>query len=170
LRAGSTIEQPGSNRLLEMTMAKLTCVLIVALSMAGAVSEAAAASRGAGAGWHRAHHGHWHHGWRSGIGFGFGIGFLPYGGWVGEPAWAPGYLVVPAAPLADRSERPAEAVAPSRPDPVFVARQGQDAARTESDRRDCNRRTMTQRAALTDAAVFHRMSLACMAQRGYDVR
>ena len=71
---------------------------------------------------------------------------------------------MPLAPAA------AEPPPPAAPDPVFVAQQGQDARRTEADRRECNRWTMTQPGTLTDAEAFQRTTLACMRAHGYAVR
>ena len=78
--------------------------------------------------------------------------------------------MIVAPPTLPEPRGAAVPAAPSAPDPLFVARNGQDAARTESDRQACNRWVATQSAALTDAAVFHRMSLACMEGRGYSLQ
>lgn len=141
---------------------------VLLLALAGA---AQAQPRGR----HFAPHAHHHHHRRGGValGFGLGLGFgpwWPYGAYGAYGPYPPywGYPVaVPAMPL-----EPAvvELPPPSAPDPVFVAQRGQDAQRTEADRRDCNRWTMTQPGTLTDAETFQRTTLACMRARGYEVR
>ena len=150
-----------------------SCTLIVALALLATSAPAEAQGRrgGAAIGLHHGHHGHHGH-WRSGFwgGIGLGIGLWPYygdryGGYYGY-----GPVIVGPPPMAlDPRDAPVSAT-PSAPDPVFVARNGQDAARTESDRQACNRWVATQSPALRDAQVFHRMSLACMEGRGYSVQ
>jgi len=113
-----------------------------------------------GTGWrHRGWHGGWHGGWHD--------------GWRG---WGPGWVLV-APPLVWTAPPPVElvepapvSVAPTRPDPVIVPRQGQDARQTEADRQQCNRWAVTQPAALADAQVFQRTVDACMDARGYTTK
>jgi hypothetical protein len=150
-----------------------SCTLIVALALFATSAPAEAQGRrgGAAIGLHHGHHGHHGH-WRSGFwgGIGLGIGLWPYygdryGGYYGY-----GPVIVGPPPMALNPRDAPVSAAPSAPDPVFVARNGQDAARTESDRQACNRWVATQSPALRDAQVFHRMSLACMEGRGYSVQ
>jgi hypothetical protein len=154
-------------------MLKASCTLIAALALLATSAPAPAHGRrgGAAIGWHHGHHAHHGH-WRSGFwgGIGLGIGLWPYYGerWGGYDGYGP--VIVTPLPMAPDPRDIALPAAPSAPDPVFVARDGQDAARTESDRQACNRWVTTQSAALADAQVFHRMSLACMEGRGYSVQ
>ncbi len=103
---------------------------------------------------------YWYHG---------GLWYRPWG-----PRWVvvapPVGVVVPVygAPVA---EAPAPiAAAPSKPDPVIYPRNGQDAARTELDRQECNRWATTQPSAVADAGVFQRAVEACMDGRGYTLK
>lgn len=131
---------------------RAACVLASMLLIAGA-AEAGARPHHAGA-WH--HHHHAHRGFFWGGALGFGLLYPPCctERWVAlEPV-----VAAPAEPLASAS-----------PDPVFVPQRGQDARRTEVDRRACNRQTMSQPSAMTDAATFHRLVLACMQEHGYAV-
>ena len=148
-----------------------SCPWIVALALLATAAPAEAQGRrGAAAiGLHHGHHGHHGH-WRSGFwgGIGLGIGLWPYYGYPGYPGYYGPVIVTP--PTLPEPRGAAVPAAPSAPDPLFVARNGQDAARTESDRQACNRWVATQSAAMTDAAVFHRMSLACMEGRGYSLQ
>jgi hypothetical protein len=96
-----------------------------------------------------------------------------HGGWRG---WGPGWVLV-APPVVWAAPPPVEfvepapvSVGPTRPDPVIVPRQGQDARQTEADRQQCNRWAVTQPAALADAQVFQRTVDACMDARGYTTR
>ena len=105
-----------------------------------------------GTGWR---HRGWHDGWRG---------------------WGPGWVLV-APPVVWAAPPPAEFVepapvsaAPTRPDPVIVPRQGQDARQTEADRQQCNRWAVTQPAALADAQIFQRTVEACMDARGYTTK
>ena len=115
-------------------------------------------------------YGHWHgHGHRhwGGVGLGIAIGaplFYPYG-------YAPydGAVLVAPAPLVYAEPVPA-APPMARPAPVLTPRHGQSAAQMEADRRECDRWAVTQPAAMADAEVFHRATLACMDGRGYAVR
>ena len=56
------------------------------------------------------------------------------------------------------------------PDPIYYPKNGQSAATTESDRRECNRWATTQAGAMNDASIFQRATFACMEGRGYTVR
>lgn len=114
------------------------------------------------------YYGHWHGGRRhwGGVGLGIAIGApLVYGPYAGYPGY-PGYY---GAPLV--YAEPAPALPPmAQPAPVLYPRNGQSAAQTESDRRECDRWAVTQPAAMADANVFHRATLACMDARGYTAR
>jgi hypothetical protein len=113
-----------------------------------------------------------------GIGVGIGLGGLYYGnryGYGDAYPWAPvpGYGVVLASPPVVYVNPPVQAVvaaAPLAPEPVIYPRNGQSAAQTEADRQDCNRWATTQSAAMADASVFHRATLACMDGRGYTLK
>jgi hypothetical protein len=100
------------------------------------------------------------------------IGGLPYY-YANDVYYAPvpgqGYAVVAPPPGADVAQ-PLAAVPKALPDPIIYPRNGQDAARTESDREDCNRWATTQPSALADASVFQRSVAACMDAKGYTVR
>lgn len=119
--------------------------------------------------------GHWHGGWgpRVGVGIGFAAPIYvgPYDGYYG-PAYgsyyAPAYgaPVVVAPPVVYESGP----VPMTQPEPVIYPRNGQSAARMETDRRECNRWAIGQPNAMGDASVFHRATLACMEGRGYTVR
>lgn len=104
---------------------------------------------------------YWYHG---------GLWYRPWG-----PRWVvvapPVGVAVPvyAAPAAE-APPPAAPAAPSKPDPVIYPRNGQDAARTELDRQECNRWATTQPAAVADAGVFQRAVEACMDGRGYTMK
>ena len=141
------------------------------------------------------HGGHWGHRgyvrpgvfW-GGLGLGLGIGAVGYyGGWWGPyaPVYAPYYYdgyyydappavvvapgaAVPVYPSA-RSGQPVPQTSRS-PDPIFYPNNGQSAAITESDRRECNRWATTQPGAMADSSIFQRATLACMEGRGYTVR
>jgi len=109
-------------------------------------------------------------------------GGYPYwrygGGWYRPwgPRWvvvAPpiGYVAAPVyAPAPAVVEPPPVSVGPSKPDPVIYPRNGQDAARTEADRQECNRWATTQPSAVADASVFQRAVEACMDGRGYTMK
>ncbi len=99
-----------------------------------------------------------HHGWRG-----------------GDRGWNPGWVfvappVVWSAPSVTLVEPAPVSVGPTRPDPVIVPRDGQDARQTEADRQQCNRWAVTQPAALADAQVFQRAVEACMDGRGYSTK
>jgi hypothetical protein len=100
-------------------------------------------------------------------------------------------VALPLIALAHQAERPAEVVyvpppaplpppvvvaaapvyaAPSRPVPVIYPRNGQSAAQTEFDQRECNRWATSQPAAMADSSVFNRAVDACMDGRGYTLR
>ncbi len=111
-------------------------------------------------------HGHW----RGGVGISFGfpvyVGPAYYGPWYG---YYPAPVVVAPPSDAGPTSAPVPAVKPL-PDPIFYPRQGQSAAQVEADRQDCNRWATTQPAAMADASVFQRATLACMDARGYTSR
>lgn len=148
---------------------------VLALSFTVTVDSAQAQGRHGGGFSH--HRGGWGYGgaglfW-GGIGLGIGIGAINY---YARP-WYPGYVVVQppvayydAPPLAAAPAPAYEAQASVLPDPIIYPRNGQSAALTESDRRECNRWAMAQPRAMAEASVFHRATLACMEGRGYTVK
>ena len=105
-----------------------------------------------------------------GVGIGIGIGASRY--YYG-PGWGPGYVLVEPPPALVYEARPVPAREPAAqpaPEPVIYPRNGQSAVQTEADRQECNRWATTQPAAMADASVFHRATLACMDGRGYSIR
>jgi len=111
---------------------------------------------------------HGRHGrWWGGVSIGIGVPL--YFGHYASPVYAyPAPVLVAAPPVAYAEPQPVPAKAP--PEPIFYPRQGQSAAQLEADRQECNRWATTQPAALADASVFHRATLACMDARGYTAR
>ena len=105
--------------------------------------------------------------WWGGVSIGIGVPLYAapgyYGAWPVYPA--PVWVAPPVAEV----EPLAPAVKPA-PEPIFYPRQGQTAAQLEADRQACNRWATTQPAAMADASVFHRATLACMDARGYTSR
>src|SRR4249919_2130677 len=113
-----------------------------------------------------------------GYGYGPGYGYAPvgvvsaayyggyggyhygrYGGWyrpwgaqwaVVAPPIGYGYYAPPVYAGPPLVEAPPASVMPTQPDPVIYPRNGQDAARTEADRQECNRWATTQPAAVAD--------------------
>jgi hypothetical protein len=83
----------------------------------------------------------------------------PDGAAVASPV-APSSPVPPAPPIASAAP----------PEPVIYPRNGQSAAQTESDRRECERWATSQPGAVADASVFQRAVAACMDGRGYSLR
>jgi hypothetical protein len=79
-------------------------------------------------------------------------------------------LVLPGEPEPTLARAPVPPAPASRPDPVIETPLGQSAEQLEADRRECNRLATTQPAALADAALFHQSVLACLQERGYQVR
>ncbi|MDQ6684862.1 MAG: hypothetical protein M3Z16_07025 [Pseudomonadota bacterium] len=118
-----------------------------------------------------------------GVGIGVGLGTVGYYGRYG-PYWdgyydpyydvAPGYVVttpVVVERVGGEPLRLGQAVPAARaPDPIFYGKNGQSAARTESDRQECNRWATTQSNALNDGSIFQRATYACMEGRGYTVK
>jgi len=151
---------------------------------------------GGGRGWYghpggywRGGYGYWGRGywpyWGVGIGLGFGAvgywGAYPYyGGYYAGYPYYGGYYDAPVAVVdpiystvepnnATRTGQPVPQGGQA-PEPIFYPKNGQSAAQTESDRRECNRWATTQNGALTDASIFQRATFACMEGRGYTVR
>lgn len=130
---------------------------------------------GPGHGYYRGGGGRWHghgHGWGwGGVALGLGLGALI----VSRP-WEPVVVERPTYIYADPPPAPPAAPpvgmpVPSRQaEPVIYPGQGQSAEQTEADRQACNRWATTQPAAMADASVFHRATLACLEGRGYTVR
>jgi len=143
-----------------LTPSRILAVALFALTMASVPAQAQSHPGPWTAGAHSGHNHHGHGHWRFGFGMGFGWPVYPYG--------YPGYVIVEPAPV--RVVPEVVSVAPSQPDPVFTARNGQSAAQTEADRQACNRFATTQPSAMADAGVFHHTVLACMESRGYSVR
>ena len=127
--------------------------------------------------------------WVTGIGIGLGVGAIGYyGGYYGNyyapyndvyyDNYEPGYVVSSPAPMVvdpssnQRVVRSGQAVpaAGRAPEPIFYGKGGQSAAKTESDRQECNRWAATQQGSLNDASVFQRATFACMEGRGYIVK
>ena len=138
------------------------------LAGAAAVTEAQARPYGRG-GW--AHHGY--HGWAGpvwggiGVGIGLGLGSYYYGApWV----YGPPVYVVPGQPVQEVAPIASTPPVRSAPEPIVYPRNGQTAAQTETDRRDCERWATTQPSAMSDATVFQRATAACLEGRGYTVR
>jgi hypothetical protein len=152
-------------------LALLAALSAVAATAAAQVQGGVAVTVGTG-------HRHWHGGgWgpRVGVGIGFAapLYYGPYDGPYYGSYYAPGYraynggtvLVAPPPVVYESGPVPM-----TQPEPIFYPRNGQSAAKTESDRRDCNRWAIGQPNAMGDASVFHRATLACMEGRGYTVR
>ncbi len=136
-----------------------TCLTLIALA-ALATEPAQAHGRG----------GRWWGGVSIGIGVPLVVGPGYYGpGYYGAwPAYPAPVVVAPALAYAEPAAQPVPAKAP--PEPIFYPRQGQSAAQLEADRQECNRWATTQPAAMADASVFHRATLACMDAHGYTAR
>ncbi|MEO8835351.1 MAG: hypothetical protein ABI364_01280 [Caldimonas sp.] len=137
------------------------------------------------------HDGWRHSGWRhggwgpgyfwGGLGLGLGVAAIGYyggyyGGYGGDyyapyPAYG-GYVVDSPEVIVGPTYSTGQPVpqAARAPDPIFYPRNGQSAAATESDRRDCNRWATSQPGAMGDASIFQRATLACMEGRGYTAR
>jgi hypothetical protein len=113
---------------------------------------------------------HGRHGrWWGGVSIGIGVP-LYLGHRVGVwPAYPAPVIVAPPVVYAEPPE-PASLPVKSPPEPIFYPARGQSAAQLEADRQECNRWATTQPAALADAGVFHRATLACMDGRGYSAR
>jgi hypothetical protein len=139
------------------------------LAAGSAMTEAQAHPYGrGGGGW--GHHGG--RGWGGpvwgGIGLGVGIGLGSY--YYGAPwYYGPPVYVVPAQVQGGVPVAATPAARPA-PEPIVYPRNGQTAAQTENDRRDCERWATTQPNAMADATVFQRATTACLEGRGYTVR
>ena len=170
--------------------------IVIATACAAGLAAGTAEARPVGGGFHGAafhgggYHGGYYHGgygyrgyrggyWGpgafiGGIGLGLGIGALAYPaygyGTYGYYDDAPVVVSAPTYVMPDAA--PQSAPAPARPaaDPIFYPRTGQSAAKTESDRRECNQWATTQAGAMNDAGVFQRATMACMEGRNYTVR
>jgi hypothetical protein len=171
----------------------ITASLLGVLALTPATPAAAASHGGAwhgggwhGGGWHG--HGYWGHGaywpyYGVGIGIGLGIGYWGaypyYGGYYPAYPYYGGYFEAPAVvdPTYSTVE-PANGTHSGQPvpqtghapDPIYYPKNGQSAATSESDRRECNRWATTQAGAMNDASIFQRATFACMEGRGYVVR
>ena len=150
------------------------CAVAVLLSLAVDPARAGGRHYGGGGVVVGGYYGNWHGGHRpywGGVSIGIAAPlYYPYGGYgygygYGYP-YVGGTWVSPAPVVA----QPVPPAAPMPPAPTLVPRDGQDATQTEIDRRACDRWAVSQPAALADAQVFHRITLACMEQRGYAVR
>jgi len=155
----------------------------LAVTMAAAPALSEAQGRGGhwhGGGYHGGYHGY--HGYRGG-GWGWGPVFgLALGvdlALASRPYYGSGYgyygypstVVVQAPPpVVAYESRPAPAPISSAPEPVIYPRNGQSAAQTETDMRDCNAWATRQPRAMADGSVFQRATAACMDGRGYSIR
>jgi len=92
-------------------------------------------------------------------------GTAPAGEYAVDPAAAPA-----PAPAARTSGQPVPLASSRAPEPIFYPKNGQSAAKTESDRQECNRWATTQPGAMNDASIFQRATFACMEGRAYVVR
>lgn len=117
--------------------------------------------------------------WWGGVSIGIGVPLVVGPGYYGPGYYGPGYYgawpaypapVVVAPPVAYAEPAAQPAPAKPAPEPIFYPRQGQSAAQVEADRQECNRWATTQPAAMADASVFHRATLACMDAHGYTAR
>ncbi|MBX3606082.1 MAG: hypothetical protein KF788_12440 [Piscinibacter sp.] len=101
------------------------------------------------------------------------IGGAPYyyaNGIYYAPAPA-GYAVVAPPPGAEVATPVPPAPPPKAlPEPIVYPRNGQNAAQTEIDRRECNRWATGQPGAVADASIYQRALSACLDGRGYTVR
>jgi hypothetical protein len=116
--------------------------------------------------------GHWHGpGW-GGVALGLGLGALIVARpWEPVIVERPTYIYADPPPPAPPAAPPQGTPVPSRhADPVIYPSQGQSPEQTEADRQACNRWATTQPAAMADASVFQRATLACLEGRGYTVR
>jgi hypothetical protein len=163
-----------------------TVVRTLALACAALVMVAPAAQA-------QGHGGFGHHGggWGGrgllwgGVGLGLGLGLgsyyygAPYYAYPAYPAYSayPGYVVA-EPPIVYSDTQPVQ-VAPvpaqqvpqySSSEPVIYPRNGQSAAKTESDHEQCSAWAGSQRGATTDPSVFNRGVAACLDARGYTVR
>jgi len=101
------------------------------------------------------------------------IGGAPYyyaNGVYYAPAPGQGYTVVAPPPGADTAQ-PLPAPLPPRamPEPIIYPRNGQSAAQTEADRKECNRWAGAQ-PSTADAEVYQRALAARRDGRGYSLR
>ena len=117
--------------------------------------------------------------WWGGVSIGIGVPLVVGPGYYGPGYYGPGYYgawpaypapVVVAPPVAYAEPAAQPVPAKPAPEPIFYPRQGQSAAQVEADRQECNRWATTQPAAMADASVFHRATLACMDAHGYTAR
>jgi hypothetical protein len=153
---------------MKSTIALLACA--AALGLQAPVAEAGPRVSGnvviGVGGYGHGHGGHWrghgHRHWR-----GAGLGVV-----IGAPLFYPAYpSPYHAYPHGYVVAEPVPVVPPmAQPMPVITPRHNQSAAQLEADRRDCDRWAVTQPAAMADAHVFHRATLACLDQRGYSIR
>ncbi|MET0383693.1 MAG: hypothetical protein ABW032_09765 [Burkholderiaceae bacterium] len=168
MQASARPRAPARGRSIAIAMAALT------LACGGAQAQ----PRG---GYHGGYHGggvYYRGGWGSAplwgaVGLGLGLSLArPYyyesPGIVVVDQPPPVYYPPAYAPVPVYSPPPPMPVA--APDPVFYPRKGQNNAQLEADRQDCNRWATTQPAAMAEASVFQRATLACMDARGYTSR
>jgi hypothetical protein len=150
---------------MKSTIALLACAAALGLQAPAAEAGPRVSGNiviGVGGGYGHGGYGHGHRHWR-----GTGLGVV-----IGAPLYYPYYHAYPHGyPNGYVVAEPVPAVPPmAQPMPVITPRHNQSAAQLEADRRECDRWAVTQPAAMADAHVFHRATLACMDQRGYTVR
>jgi len=173
--------------------ASRSAIRAVALACAGLVlvaPAAQAAGHGFGGfhgGGHFARGGHFGPGFRGGwgpgfvlggLGLGIGLGLGSY--YYGAPYYVtdPNYVVVNppvvysdpqpvATPVPSYTPAPSSSTAP---EPVIYPRNGQSAAKMQTDHQQCDQWAGSQRGASGDANVYARGLAACMDARGYTVR
>ncbi|GAP36264.1 hypothetical protein [Piscinibacter sakaiensis] len=161
LRAGATLRAA-------VRAVGASCAVVLLIGAAAVPADAQAHGR-RGGGWHGPAYPGW--GW-GGVTLGIGLGAL-----VLSRPWDPVIIERPTIVYAEppmsapQAVPPAPAPAPQPlPEPVIYPNLGQSATQTEADRQACNRWATTQPAAMADASVFHRATIACMEGRGYTVR
>jgi hypothetical protein len=110
-----------------------------------------------------------------GVGLGLGLGLASY--YSSYPYYYsdPGYVVVDPPVVYDAPQTVYSQPVPARaysssPQPVIYPRNGQSAAKMDSDANACSEWAGHQPNATADASVFQRATQACMDARGYTVR
>lgn len=166
---------------------RLSALVVAVAALASVAMPAQAQHYRGGGGYHHSYRGGF---WGPGLflgGLGLGVALssrpyddsyyrAPYGygyGYSNAPTYvvaAPPVVVYDSGPAVQLSSQPVPAARSSAPEPVVYPRNGQSAGQTEADRQACNRWATSQPAAMNDASVFQRATLACLDGRGYTVR